>query len=45
MTDKRITWKASALICAVIMVGFGLTSFIGYQSSRAAFEKDAELQV
>mgnify|MGYP000046141361 CR=1 FL=1 len=42
MTDKRITWKASALICAVIMVGFGLTSFIGYQSSRAAFEKDAE---
>ena len=24
MTDKRITWKASALICAVIMVGFGL---------------------
>lgn len=41
-TNNRMIWKANALICAVIVVGFALLSSIGYQSSRTAFETDAE---
>lgn len=40
--SKRITWRANALICAIILLGFALTSFISYHSNRAAFEQDAE---
>ena len=40
--SKRITWHANALICAIIVLGFALTSYISYHSNREAFEEDAE---
>ncbi len=39
---KRITWRANALICIIILLGFALTSYISYHSNREAFEQDAE---
>lgn len=40
--SKRITWRANALICVIILLGFALTSYISYHSNREAFEEDAE---
>ena len=40
--SKRITWRANALICLIIILGFVVTSFISYHSNREAFEQDAE---
>lgn len=40
--SKRITWRANALICIIIVLGFALTSYISYHSNREAFEQDAE---
>lgn len=40
--SKRITWRANALICIIIILGFSLTSYISYHSNREAFEQDAE---
>lgn len=39
---KRTTWRANALICLIIVLGFALTSYISYHSNREAFEQDAE---
>lgn len=40
--SKRITWRANALICLIIVLGFALTSYISYHSNRATFEQDAQ---
>lgn len=39
---KQTTWRANVLICAIILLGFALTSYISYHSNREAFEQDAE---
>ena len=39
---KRITWRANALICLIIVLGFTLTSYISYHSNRETFEQDAQ---
>lgn len=39
---KRITWRANALICLVILIGFAITSCISYHSNRETIEQDAQ---
>lgn len=39
---KRITWRANALICLIIIIGFALTCYISYHSNRETFEQDAQ---
>ena len=43
--SKRITWHANALICAIIVLGFALTSYISYHSNREAFERGCRARV
>ena len=39
---RNLLWRTNLFVCFIIVLGFAMTSFVSYHSSRMMFEKDVE---